>query len=246
MALTASPADQALLLDLQKLDTTLQQLAHRLANLPETAVLSTLEQDAARLRSRLSSEQGAWEDAQAELGRVESDVSLVEARIARDEQRLASSSNSKDAMALQGELASLGKRRSDLEDAELEIMERVEGLGAVVSTTTSELSEIDVRRRDAETSRESTSAEIEAERQGVVRDRENLAAKVPDELLALYERQRTRYGVGASLLRGGVSSASGVALTGNDLARVRAAARDEVLLCPDSDAILVRTDESGL
>ena len=246
MALTASPADQALLLDLQKLDTTLQQLAHRLANLPETAVLSTLDGDAARLRSRLSSEQGAWEDAQAELRRVESDVSLVEARIARDEQRLASSSNSKDAMALQGELASLGKRRGDLEDAELEIMERVEGLCAVVSTTTSELSEIDVRRRDAETSRESTSAEIETERQGVVRDRENLAGKVPDELLALYERQRARYGVGASLLRGGVSSASGVALTGSDLARVRAAARDEVILCPDSDAILVRTDESGI
>ena len=95
MPLTASPADQALLLDLQKLDTTLQQVAHRLANLPEIAVLSTLEGDTARLRSRLASEHGAWEDAQTELRRVESDVSLVETRIARDEQRLAGSSSSK-------------------------------------------------------------------------------------------------------------------------------------------------------
>jgi len=246
MPLTASPADQALLLDLQKLDTTLQQVAHRLANLPEIAVLSTLEGDTARLRSRLASEHGAWEDAQTELRRVESDVSLVETRIARDEQRLAGSSSSKDAQALQGELATLGKRRADLEEVQLEVMERVEGLGAVVSTTESELAELEIRRRDAETSKVSSAAELETERTHVVRDRELLAGKVPAELLALYERQRQRYGVGASLLRGGVSSASGVALTGSDLARVRAAARDEVILCPDSDAILVRTDESGI
>jgi hypothetical protein len=37
-----------------------------------------------------------------------------------------------------------------------------------------------------------------------------------------------------------------VELTGSDLAAVRHAAPDAVLLCPDSNAILVRTDESGL
>jgi predicted nucleic acid-binding Zn-ribbon protein len=70
--------------------------------------------------------------------------------------------------------------------------------------------------------------------------------KLPEELIALYERQRDRYGFGASLLRGGVSSASGLKLNENDMADVRAAAPDDVLLCPDSNAILVRTNESGL
>ena len=65
-------------------------------------------------------------------------------------------------------------------------------------------------------------------------------------MLALYERQRERYGFGASLLRGGVSSASGVKLNESDMATVRAAAPDDVLICPDSNAILVRTNESGL
>ena len=69
---------------------------------------------------------------------------------------------------------------------------------------------------------------------------------MPAELLALYEKQRERYGVGASHLRGGVSSASGVALNATDLGAVRAAAPDDVLLCPDSSAILVRTAESGI
>ncbi|TPX03483.1 hypothetical protein FJ656_16930 [Schumannella luteola] len=69
---------------------------------------------------------------------------------------------------------------------------------------------------------------------------------MPTDLLELYEKQRARYGVGASHLRAGVSSASGVALNATDLNVVRAAAPDDVLLCPDSSAVLVRTAESGL
>lgn len=60
---------------------------------------------------------------------------------------------------------------------------------------------------------------------------------MPDELLALYEKQRARYGVGASHLRAGVSTASGVMLNATDLGVVRAAAPDDVLLCPESSAI---------
>jgi hypothetical protein len=77
-------------------------------------------------------------------------------------------------------------------------------------------------------------------------NRSTIVGKVPADLMALYERQRSRYGVGASHLRGGVSGASGVRLTESDMARIRSAAPDEVILCPDSDAILVRTAESGL
>ena len=73
-----------------------------------------------------------------------------------------------------------------------------------------------------------------------------MTASIPDDLLTLYEKQRERYGVGASHLRARVSSASGVELTGSDLETVRAAAPDEVVMCPDSNAILVRTGESGL
>ncbi|VXB33041.1 zinc ribbon domain-containing protein [Frigoribacterium sp. 9N] len=242
----ASYEHQALLLDLQQLDTALRQIAHKGANLPEIAVLASLEGDGSRLRSRLATEQGAWEDAQSELKRIESDVAVVEARVVRDEQRIASSSSSKDVAALEGELAALAKRRSDLEDLQLEVMERVESLGAVAAVTRGELDQLDTRRVDAETGRDAKLAELEAERAEVVANRETIAATVPADLLALYERQRDRYGVGASLLRGGVSSASGVALTGSDLAAVRAAAEDDVVLCPDSNAVLVRTYESGL
>jgi predicted nucleic acid-binding Zn-ribbon protein len=145
----ASYEHQALLLDLQQLDTALRQIAHKGANLPEIAVLASLEGDGSRLRSRLATEQGAWEDAQSELKRIESDVAVVEARVVRDEQRIASSSSSKDVAALEGELAALAKRRSDLEDLQLEVMERVESLGAIAAVTRGELDQLDTRRVDA-------------------------------------------------------------------------------------------------
>jgi predicted nucleic acid-binding Zn-ribbon protein len=92
----------------------------------------------------------------------------------------------------------------------------------------------------------SAKAALEEEFQDTSRQRAELVATLPSDLVALYERQRERYGFGASHLRRGISSASGVALTESDLAEVRNAAPDDVVLCPDSNAILVRTGESGL
>src|SRR5699024_2638668 len=76
---------------------------------------------------------GARDDAQTELKRLESDVQLVEQRRTRDADRLATSTNAKDAQALESELASLAKRVSDLEDMELEVMSRVEAAEAAVA-----------------------------------------------------------------------------------------------------------------
>jgi hypothetical protein len=69
---------------------------------------------------------GRRDDITAELARVESDVAVVDARAARDTERLASSANAKEAQGLEHELVSLAKRKSDLEDAQLELMERLE------------------------------------------------------------------------------------------------------------------------
>jgi predicted nucleic acid-binding Zn-ribbon protein len=99
---------------------------------------------------------------------------------------------------------------------------------------------------DLEGTRDSAMRLLDEARENANANRAAIVAKVSPELLALYEKQRQRYGSGASLLRGGVSLASGLALNASDMVVVRAAAPDDVLLCPESSAILVRTGESGL
>ncbi len=246
MGLKAAPEDQALLLELQEFDTKLQQLDHRLRTLPETAVLADLAKEAEALRRDLVERTGALEDAQAELGRVESDVKVVEARMDRDRGRLQATSSVKDVQALEQELAALARRRDELEEIELVVMEKVEELEGGVAAARAALEAMEARTAETTATRDAASSSIEEEKAHVAKDRATIAERVPEELLALYEKQRARYGVGASHLRGGISSASGVALNATDLGVVRSAAPDDVLLCPDSSAILVRTAESGL
>ena len=246
MALTASPADQELLLDLQAFDTKLSQLDHRTKSVPELAVLADLAKQTEALRLALLEQTGAIDDTKLELSRIEADVSVVEARIARDSERLAGSSSVKDVAALEQELAALRKRLGDLEEIELTVMERLEEQQAVVDATTAELAQLRSQVAEVEAARDAVLKEVTAERTSAAASRRTIESKIPADLLALYEKQRARYGTGASLLRGGVSLASGVKLLEDELQKIRAAAPDDVLICPFSDAILVRTAESGL
>jgi predicted nucleic acid-binding Zn-ribbon protein len=246
MSLKAAPEDQALLLDLQALDTKLQQLARKSEKLPEREVVDALTGQRTELERGRAEQFGAAEDARLELKRTEADVEVVDARIARDAQRLQTSSSPKDVAALEQELEALGRRKSDLEDIELAVMETVDEREGALATTDADLASLVTTIAAATAARDAALAEIEAERTQAAANRQMIAAQVPADLLALYEKQRDRYGIGASHLRGGVSGASGVALNAVEMNKVRAAAPDDVLLCPDSNAVLVRTDESGL
>ncbi len=246
MPLKASPDDQAHLLELQAIDTRLQQLEYKAKMLPEIGVLAGLASDANALRLELTSATGALEDARLELGRIEADVAVVEARIKRDSDRLQTSSSVKDVAGLESELAGLTRRQLDLEEIELGVMERLDGLDAAAGELRGRQDDLRAKVAEVEEQRDASLESLTSERSHSAANRSTIASKLPVDLLALYERQRARYGTGASLLRGGVSSASGVKLNESDMAAIRAAAPDDVLLCTDSNAILVRLAESGL
>lgn len=242
----ASPADQNELLRLQAADTRLAQVAHAARNLPQAAELAKLQPEVEALRARWIAATGELEDARAELKRVESDVEIVEARRKRDSDRMQSSASMKDVQALEAELASLAKRKNDLEEIELTVMERVEGLEQALAAVQSERDELSTRVEALEAQRDEEAAKLEVQRKGLAADRATIADALPADLVALYERQRARYGLGAAALIRGVSMGSNVKLTESDLSDIRRAAADDVVLCPDSSAILVRGEDSGL
>lgn len=242
----ASPADQNQLLRLQTADTRIAQLDHAAGTLPQSAERAALQPDVEAKRASWIAATGELEDARAELKRVESDVKLVEARIKRDTDRVQQTFSVKDVQALEAELTSLAKRQGDLEEIQLTVMERVDGLEQALATVDAERAELTARVEALEAARDEEAARIAAQREGVARDRAAIAGALPADLVELYERQRTRYGIGAALLLRGVSMGLNVTLTESDLAEIRRAAADDVVLCPDSGAILIRTEESGL
>ena len=242
----ADPADQKRLLDLQDLDVKLARAAATLKKLPEQERVDQAE--AALAAARATEREGlhALEELQAELSRAENDVELVEKRIAQDQERSEQTSSAKDAVGLEHELATLRERLSVLEDVELEVMGRVEEAEKTLATSSAATAKADAELDTARSEAERVRAELGAEQTEWQQQRAELVSSLPSDLVELYERQRERYGFGASLLRARISEASGVTLTESDLQAIRQAPADEVVICPDSNAILVRTDESGL
>ena len=240
----ATPAHQKELLRLQEQDNRLARVAHGLKNLPQDKQLNDLKPQSEQLRARLVEATGRLEDAKAEQQRLESDIAVVEQRLARDEQRLQASASAKDIEGLEAEITSLKRRRSTLEDAELEVMERAEEAERELGGIHGEQEQIAASVDSLTAARDAEVARFERERDDARADRMVVAQGVPQELLDLYERQRSRYGVGAAAVRGAVNLGTNLTLAPNDLAAVRAAAPDEVLIDSDSGAILVRDENS--
>ncbi|MFG2106985.1 zinc ribbon domain-containing protein [Micromonospora chersina] len=243
----ADPKVQRRLLDLQAIDTALAQLAHRRRTLPELAELEALARELSALEDERVRAQVAVDDLDRDIARLEKDVEQVRARKSKDEARLAAGSGpARELEALQHELASLNRRQSDLEDAELELMEQRETAQGVLDGVERRIAEARDRRAAAEQRRDDSLAEIAKEEEFKRGSRQPLAGDLPADLVALYEKIRTDTGLGAALLTGGRCGGCRLELSGADLARIRKADPDDVVRCEECRRIMVRTNESGL
>ena len=187
-------------------------------------------------------------DVQREVAKADSDVQLVRDRSARNQSRLmAGQGTAKDMQALQHEVDSLTRRQAELEDIELEVMERAEGLAAAVGELEGQRAELVARIDELTAARDRVLTELETEAATVARPRADIVAGVGDELVALYEKIRASSGgIGAAALRQRRCEGCRLELNQVDINRIRAAADDEVLRCEECRRILVRTAESGL
>jgi hypothetical protein len=124
----ADPFVQLRLLDLQALDSALARLAHRRRTLPELAEIVRLDGQVDGLRDGIVLAETELSDLAREQARFEREIDQVRTRKARDEERMASGAitNPKQLQDMEHEVATLTRRQSDLEDGELEVMEKVE------------------------------------------------------------------------------------------------------------------------
>ena len=200
------------------------------------------------LDSELVRARTAHGDVQREVAKAEADVQLVRDRAARDQARLDSGQGTaKDLQALQHEVASLARRQGELEDVELEVMERAEALEARVRELEAARAELTVKVDALEATRDKALADLDAEAAQVTANRANVVPGVGEDLVALYEKIRANSGgVGAAALHQRRCEGCRLELNQVDINRIAAAADDEVLRCEECRRILVRTSESGI
>jgi len=239
-----SPAsEQFKLLELQSLDGHLKALDGRLRQIdqdPRIPVLQAALQDAKGLEAEAAS---AAEAIRQQLATLETEVAGLDTKIERDTARLNAGGLSKDLVALQKEIETLSQLKSGREDTELELMEELEGSEGALGDRSAETATAAAALQAVQQELAEKKADAQTERAGVLADRQAFAGAVDPGLLALYEKTLARRGVGAARLFHGHSEGSGMDLSPGDLAEVRAAAEDDVVYCPDSGVILVRSPE---
>lgn len=235
--------DTRALLSLQERDTELDQLRFRKLHLPARAEL-----EAVLARQRSIEAAGAAATAERdELARrqaeLETDLTNTEKRLADIDRQMRSGSvtASRDLQAMAEQVASMKRRQSDIEDADLEVMEALEPVDAKLADLQAQWAALEadaVRLRgevaEAEVAVDTDIVKVEDSRQAAI-------AAVPPALLATYERLRQRLGgIGVAPLVGASCGGCHLTLSASELDRIRRLPADEVVTCDQCGRILVR------
>jgi predicted nucleic acid-binding Zn-ribbon protein len=235
------------LLEVQRHDLEIDRARHRRATLAEAARVSELEASARTLDDDITRAAVEVSDLEAEQRKADADVDLVRQRAVKDRELLETINDAKQLSNLQHELESLARRQSELEDVELEVMER---LDAAQKSHADLLSRREALAGELETARsalDNALADLADDERIATQARSSAADGLPTDLLALYDKLRAdNGGIGAAALHRGRCEGCRIELTPVDLGRIREAPETEVIRCEECRRILVRTPESGL
>ncbi|MDT5398611.1 MAG: uncharacterized protein QOK33_1842 [Mycobacterium sp.] len=242
----AEVAQQRSILALTGLDAELLRLAHRATHLPEQQRLDAIGVEQQEANDRLAVLGLVLDDLDGQVAKFEAEVDGVRQREDRDRGLLAGGhTDHKQLVELQHELETLERRQSSLEDSLLEVMERREQVQEEQTAQLVRVDELQSEMSAVQATRDEALVTIEQEKHRGVSRRDQLTSGMDADLLALYERVRTKGGIGAGLLQGRRCGACRIEIDTGELARISLAPEDDVLRCPECGAILLRLKDSG-
>jgi len=237
----AEVVQQRSLLELAGLDAERGRIEHRAGNLAESQRLEEVQATHREANDRLAALQIALEDLDVQVSKFESEIDSVRQREDRDRGLLAAgTTDARQLTELQHELETLERRQSSLEDSLLEVMEHREDVQRDQVVALAKIDELQNDLAAAQEACDVARAELDQLRHQSLSRRDELISELDADLVALYERQRARGGPGAGLLQGRRCGACQIEIDRGELARISAAAEDEVLRCPECGAILLR------
>ena len=235
----ATSEHQSTLLELSRIDLQLRRNQKSIDEITRGEEVLAQRQLLLANSERLLVARNELDALELELVRAETDLNLVETRIAKDEQLLQQSSNQKDVQGIQSQLQALAKRRGELEDAELVLLERKDEISGSLQSINDERAEIQAVLATLETQQTAGLAKLTSGQQLLREDRARNLSQLSSELAEHYEKLFAK-GVGVGRLDGLVCDACGMTLGGDSLESVRNTPADELAHCGECGAILVR------
>lgn len=237
----AAVTQQRSLLDLVELDAEMRRVEHRAKNLAEQQEFERVQDEHRTANDQLAVVGIALEDFDGQISKLESEIDSVRQREDRDRALLQGGTvNAKQLTELQHELETLERRQASLEESLLEIMERREELQRKQSDDLARIDTLQNALSAAQLARDAALVDIDNIRQVSGTRRAELVSLLDADLVALYDKVRAGGGAGAGLLQGRRCGACRIEIDRGEIARITAAADDDVVRCPECGAILLR------
>ena len=229
------------LLAVQGHDTVLTQLLHRRTHLPEQAELAEVQRQLAALEAAAAPTHAAHDDLVAREDELEAQVAAIDAKIASVSAHMYSGTVSvpRELQGMEADIASLRKRRSELEDTELGLMLEREPIDAQLEVVAGQRQLHDKRAGELLTAIAEALVILDADSATHATQRAADAADIPADLLAQYERIRNRNnGVGIARLEHGTCMSCRLKLSAMEMDRIKSLGANDVALCEECGAIL--------
>lgn len=238
----ASYLDQERLLALQQIDTDIIKIEHKIKSSPLNSQLDGINRELSENKNLVVAAETEKSDIQHELSKSEIDVEQVITRIEKDEKRLASGGGtSKELEQIQHELGTLARRRSELEDVELEIMVRIEEINSRIIALKEKISMLESDSLKLQSDLSLEKDQLDLAKQQSLAARVALVPQINRELIALYEKIRSvSDGVGAAQLLGDSCGGCHLKLNAAEIERVKSLPDDELVRCEECRRILIR------
>lgn len=229
------------LLEVQAHDTRLDQILHLMEHLPARVERDGVADALAAVETSIAAETETRNDLARQQKRLDDEIETIAQKRKHVDATLygGSVTNARELQDLSEEIEALGRRISQLEDRDIEIMEQLEPietqLKELVATRNTARSALD----DAEGRLIAAEAELAVDLDTETTARRDTAAQIPADLLGEYESLRGgRGGIGVAKLIGTQCGGCHLTLSAVEAARIRKHP-EKVTHCEECGRLLV-------
>ena len=211
------------LLDLQAVDLEIDRLLHERESLPELASYKETHGRLQAATERLEAARSQLRETNLAIDKTNGELEIAEEKVSREQMRLyAGGLSARDADYMRREVEMLTRKKSEMEEEVLELLERADAQEAEVEAASTEVAELTETKNVLEAAITEAWKVIDARLVGKEERKANIFPLVDGEIVELYEELRkAKGGVGVGRLADGVCGGCHLRITEAEELEVR-------------------------
>jgi len=226
-------------LQIAESDSKLVRLQNELVQIDRNSKLEVLRLQSLKISDELLSIHAESENLVGELEKVLKDLELVEKRISNDKNRISKLTSDREVKAINLELDSLADRKDNLENSELELLEKKAKVDSVLKNLGQEKAQLSLEIEEYLKAENAIKLSISSEIGKLNSSRNDQFESLPEQLKNEYSKRALRQTPVGQIV-GRNCTACNLTINSTELGTISSEASDRIPLCPNCNAMLIR------